>query len=799
MFKMLRNKKVFFLVLFLLFFSNFTFYINADENNNNSPFLYFISPENSFGMSSYRYVNWSFFDESFSYIKTVDNVSSDYELEIEFDEGVHIGKYKYKFKTDVAGFYGLEVVFNSFSDDFYFDLNNYTFVSIYSDGNIYFNFTDIINSFDGIVSYWVVDGIFHLKMENYYNVDVEVELDPTIGETGTGYPHELVILSTSMGGKDQYIGGLNVTAPSTIAIDSISAYLMCTIADNSVTLKAVIYEADGTGDMVTNGMSNPNAISVGTSHAWYTFTYTSKPCLTSGEDYFICISGDADTLGDGFTTYTLSVDRNATAGGPNHYAQTTDIYDSYPAYPDPVTWNYHDYDGTISIYATYTGGCGGCTNETLISTNSTSNNSVNIDFCDDLNYTVDLSIDSDCGCSNIDFVNISCDSLSVYSNSTNVGNGTYNLTLPDLVCGTQYQVNVSAMSCNGSINNSYFLFTTRNCCDTTIEGVDNSSLLSYDYNRTYLNLTDYGLCINSSCNSTLKYVNISVVGENFSNVSSVSEGCNLNINVTGLTLICNTDYKVYINTSSVNCSSEYQNSSWFWLNTSNCPIICNCLLLNENYANKTTGVNNSGVGYKNFTIDYNITCGNFTNAYINISVLNMSRNISISSNGTSYLNYTYNFSCGQNITWYVNLTGPNCNNYSTFWFTTIGCGGVSCCDCWNDSCFLNSLENYLTTNGYIQQDDIVQLEFTSSFLSIFLTLVFFIFFLFIGYTINKRSAGFFLMFSGFIFLALEYIIASYLPAIVIGLFGLVGIFIIILGVRKWLYPVGDEKTKSEGQ
>ena len=84
-------------------------------------------------------------------------------------------------------------------------------------------------------------------------------------------------------------------------------------------------------------------------------------------------------------------------------------------------------------------------------------------------------------------------------------------------------------------------------------------------------------------------------------------------------------------------------------------------------------------------------------------------------------------------------------------------------------------------------------------LSLFVTMTLFCFFFYTGYTINKRSGGILMIFSGFTLIAFEFLVSSVLNAfLVIPLLSPIAILIIILGVRKWLYPVEDEKTKSEG-
>lgn len=76
---------------------------------------------------------------------------------------------------------------------------------------------------------------------------------------------------------------------------------------------------------------------------------------------------------------------------------------------------------------------------------------------------------------------------------------------------------------------------------------------------------------------------------------------------------------------------------------------------------------------------------------------------------------------------------------------------------------------------------------------IFITFLMFIFFFTMGYSSDKKSGGFFLMLSGFIFFYLEYILAvNNIMNIyyVVSLMTLFGLYFILLGVFKAFY---DEK------
>ena len=109
-----------------------------------------------------------------------------------------------------------------------------------------------------------------------------------------------------------------------------------------------------------------------------------------------------------------------------------------------------------------------------------------------------------------------------------------------------------------------------------------------------------------------------------------------------------------------------------------------------------------------------------------------------------------------------------------------------------------NIVNWINTTLF-EGDGIMNIGLTGSLLGICITLILFILFFVIGYRENKRSGGAFMLLSGFMLISLEIITASYLDSLyLLPLLTPVSIFIMILGIRKWLYPVENEYTKSEG-
>ena len=226
---------------------------------------------------------------------------------------------------------------------------------------------------------------------------------------------------------------------------------------------------------------------------------------------------------------------------------------------------------------------------------------------------------------------------------------------------------------------------------------------------------------------------------------------------------------------------------------------CECLISNENYTNGSTNIEGS-LDYYNLTISVNSSCGVFD--YVNISFLNISHNISSGINGTYYLNYTYALNCSTfpdiiNHTWYVNTSCNDTLNFTYYWFTMEVCSAGGGCECDEIE---EIIDNALIEYNALKGDD--ELEISIGLDGTLLTLVLFAIFFIIGYIINKRSGGILMIFSGFSLISFEYLVssASILNAVlVIPLLSPIAILIIVLGVRKWLYPVENEYTKSEGK
>lgn len=84
--------------------------------------------------------------------------------------------------------------------------------------------------------------------------------------------------------------------------------------------------------------------------------------------------------------------------------------------------------------------------------------------------------------------------------------------------------------------------------------------------------------------------------------------------------------------------------------------------------------------------------------------------------------------------------------------------------------------------------------FTDAQFAITLTFLLFAFFFILGYKSDKKSGGFFMIFSGFIFLAFEVLCIDLFDSFIVALLTPFAVFIILLGIMKAFYT----KETKEG-
>jgi len=271
-------------------------------------------------------------------------------------------------------------------------------------------------------------------------------------------------------------------------------------------------------------------------------------------------------------------------------------------------------------------------------------------------------------------------------------------------------------------------------------GFWNCSIYDYDGNNTYGNIT----CSNGNTTE-------------WSNQPNGTKSLTLNILDYGI------NYTVWLNYSDVYGCEVFET---FWFITEYEIVKLNITMVYPINNSEVVFLNNITFYFKGTgTIFYNITVNNGLN-YTNGET----------TNDTFYVwNMIYYLIDGNYVIWLNASDGNTANKNYTFFFDIVNAES----------------EGYLLF-GSISFDD--------AQLSIFFTLVLFIFFFSTGYKENKRSGGVFIILSGFCLLSFEALTVLILSSFyVIPLLTPVSIFIILLGIRKWLFPVSGEKTKSEGE
>lgn len=140
------------------------------------------------------------------------------------------------------------------------------------------------------------------------------------------------------------IVGCQFTAPSlgagtTIIAESITVRLR-ELATGSVNFTCLIYEENATGSFNYVAITEERELSTPVSYEWFTFSFSSTPTLTKGDNYLLAVWGE-----DNFAT-------RYDAGTTNQTYRDDESY-SY-ASPPSVFSEDAGYDNKTSIYCTYT-------------------------------------------------------------------------------------------------------------------------------------------------------------------------------------------------------------------------------------------------------------------------------------------------------------------------------------------------------------------------------------------------------------------------------------------------------------
>ena len=753
------------------------------------PFLYeFVDvPDNTFGVGDHwvKSINWPFFlpyidwnleYKRYSYSSWTDG-NQYLTIEKEFNE--NLNGYKFNLILDVpisvySARFTCAVNLNILD---YVERDGWSVNLSYFNESFFFDWSDMANIPNIEFSKGIIDNQFWFRFKRD-NIPVGVyEFDPIFGsDTGTSFSS---LTENSVWGIYGIVGSDGTANNITTKFESYYDL------DEEVTAKCALYTVPCTAEQIPYAITEEKTFDC-TDGLIVIFNFTDEVCIDENDEYFITlIIGEAELGSRHYHYYT---------GGSSNRIYDSDITYSTGYLPSPSC---DDTDASAYLYCSYTDEVcpdeGGCVEECIIDESSEipTNKTTGVEDCRNY-YNITVDVNDTCG--DIDYVNITLEG-SGYENHTSPSNGTlwYNHT-GDLDCGTNYTWWVNTSCGDGSdLNNSYYWFTTEDCCDATIEDetpVNKTDCI--DYNDTYINFSSY---VNSSCDNTIDWVNISF-GTNYSNSTTESEGL-FWANFTGLTLVCNNNYTWYVNVSDGDGCNNHTNNTVYWFITCDCvDYVDTCpLSSNPSIANKSVDVS-VDVGFFNVTIEDQD--GNNTNGSIECSNGDIFWWDNLG-NGTRSLTLS-TLECETNITIYLNFTSEtnvSCIINETYWFNTTTCGIGDCADCFNDPAFLVLLGTYLSINKYIKEDD--ELDINIGLDGTLLTLALFTIFFIVGYAINKRSGGVLMLFSGFILISFELVANVNLDALyLLPLLTPVAILIMILGVRKWLYPVKNEKTKSEG-
>lgn len=198
----LRVIAIFCIIMFVYIIGIFqTVYGDEDEI---SPFIYeFVDvPSNSFGVGDHyiKNVNWSFIEDRCSYELTRDGVDVSEDLFVNFSYVFTNCKYSYEFTALERGYFEFTMIFDSGAVYSWIDEESHTVFFNYSDGELFYNFSDIwsiVGQFDS--SFSLDDNVFTMVLGRTCNKNVYVVLDPTFGCTSIG--------SSYKGIEDRYRGG----------------------------------------------------------------------------------------------------------------------------------------------------------------------------------------------------------------------------------------------------------------------------------------------------------------------------------------------------------------------------------------------------------------------------------------------------------------------------------------------------------------------------------------------------------------------------------------------------------------
>jgi hypothetical protein len=244
-----------------------------------------------------------------------------------------------------------------------------------------------------------------------------------------------------------------------------------------------------------------------------------------------------------------------------------------------------------------------------------------------------------------------------------------------------------------------------------------------------------------------------------------------NLSISG-DLDCGTTYTWWVNTSQYDDPSKYTNETYSF-RTSNCSLSYLSVIPLNNSVDVCpcfTPLCFNVLANDDFNVNYTIYLSNDTGFYI----YDNQDNVSDGEYCICLCGLRYN----QSYQWYVNVSrygnSSVYNQTPTLSFTTA--------------------ENISICMSVLVGET---MEITLSEFGVIISFLMFAFFFWIGYTSDKRSGGALMLFAGFIMFYLEYVLIGYVSIVfVIPFISPLAIFIILLGVKKFLYYDEQDAKKK---
>jgi len=544
---------------FILVSSTFVLSVDSDNPSDDSPaYDYWYAPENSFGISETKTINWSYFKSLFlahtdwmleykrySYSSWTDgdqyltiertwNDSGFWKFNLILDVPVNVYSARFTFGIDLPCLQYIE-------RDGYEIWINYS-ANATEDYSVMFNWSDIASIPNIVISKGRTNDMFWFRFRRDNIPSGHYEFDPTFGSTDETPLADL--------GGD-WVRGLVASPASDGTADSISMYISTSAHDswvNGEEVKGILYwksnytKIKETEELTTGGSD------------WFTFDFDEpKPSLSSAIEYIICVFNDD---GIGFASSSSS-------------GTDTCVYEgdscTYPNPASPLPSPYVSSSATMGIYCSYTEDSGWSNTCPVSSAESPTNKSTDVSV--DTNFNVTIN-DAD---GNNTWGNITCSNSDTVAWS-NQANGSRSLTITDLDYSTNYTVWVNYTDVLHVCDvKEYFWFITEDAPWSNTCPVSSGLTIANGSCCNALNLS-WNITISDADGNTTSGTIFNSDGQNMSWSAQANGTRSLSL----VNLTCETNYTIWVNyTDALDVCSENES---YWFVTEDCPEsgVCNC-------------------------------------------------------------------------------------------------------------------------------------------------------------------------------------------------------------------------------